>query len=487
AERIAKSVSRSRVKEGRRGKVRYYEFDEEGERVVVAPCAGHLFGLATDRGGYPVLFARYEPMHEIDGDAAYTEGYIDLISDVGWDADELVSAADYDTEGSVIAYNALRFCLADEATESAKRMKFSSLTGDELREAYRNTSESLDWGMVHAGLARAYMDFIWGLTTSRALTESLKKAGESGTLSAGRVQTPTLNMLAEREEKIRDFDPEPYWRVRISFEVGGREFPVSTGKVWEEGEAENLAEKEGSRNQGHESPNGRETQRQRIHQRREEDKSHRTRPRRRKITRKPRTRTDQRGTDEGVREQDEEDKEEGEGSLRGGERGQKRTEGHIEGVQEKRRGDRRNPRRGETEGGEGRGGEGAGRLPRVRRGKNHHQEIRRRQEIRRLQPVPGLREQLRDPTETVQNIKIQMRRLRPQVALRERKTRQIPPLSKVRTEELTRDTGAKRPPPSRRAFSRSAPAVETLPSVCSLPVFHPTSCPTVYGPWLFPK
>ncbi|KXA91182.1 hypothetical protein AKJ64_04900 [candidate division MSBL1 archaeon SCGC-AAA259E17] len=52
----------------------------------------------------------------------------------------------------------MRFCLADEAAESAKRMKFSSLTRDELREAYRNTSESLDWGMVHAGLARAYME-----------------------------------------------------------------------------------------------------------------------------------------------------------------------------------------------------------------------------------------------------------------------------------------------------------------------------------------
>ncbi len=243
AERIAKSVSPSRVKEKKWGKVRYYEFDENGSKVVVVPCAGHLFGLATDREGYPVLFARYEPMFETDDEADYTKEYIDLISNIGEDAEEFVAAADYDTEGSVIAYNALRFCLSSEVPKQAKRMKFSSLTMSELRRAYRNLSEELDWGMVHAGLARAYMDFIWGLTTSRALTESLKKADEYGTLSAGRVQTPTLDMLAEREREIQDFEPEPYWIVEISIEVNDKEFSVTTDKIWEKDKANKLTKR----------------------------------------------------------------------------------------------------------------------------------------------------------------------------------------------------------------------------------------------------
>ncbi len=243
AERIGRSICSSRVEERRRGKVRYYEFEEDGEQVVIAPCAGHLFGLTTERSGYPILFARYEPINEIEEDADYLSGYIELISDMGENADEFISAADYDTEGAVIAYNALRFCLNNEAAESAKRMKFSSLMADELRTAYQNLSDSLDWGMIHAGLARAYMDFIWGLTTSRALTRSLKRAGENGTLSAGRVQTPTLDMLAEREMDIQDFDPEPYWVVRNWFEVNGRKFSVSTDKFWKKGKAEKIAEK----------------------------------------------------------------------------------------------------------------------------------------------------------------------------------------------------------------------------------------------------
>lgn len=243
AQRIAQSISSGNVNRKKRGKVRYYEFEEEGRKVVVVPCAGHLFGLATKQEGYPVLFAKYRPMHEINNDAGYMEEYIDLISDVGADADEFISAADYDTEGSVIAYNALRFCLSTKAPEIAKRMKFSSLTSTELRHAYRDLSEELDWGMVQAGLARAYMDFIWGLTTSRALTECLGEAGEKGTLSAGRVQTPTLEMLSEREREIQNFDPETYWVVKLSFEFEGKEFSVSTDKVWDEQKAEDLLDK----------------------------------------------------------------------------------------------------------------------------------------------------------------------------------------------------------------------------------------------------
>ncbi|MFW5912100.1 MAG: DNA topoisomerase I [Candidatus Hadarchaeota archaeon] len=243
AERIARSISPRDVNQKRSGKVRYYEFEEDGNRIVVAPCAGHLFGLTTKKDGYPVLFAEYKPMNEIEDDAKYLEEYIDLIKEVGKKADEFISAADYDTEGSVIAYNAFRFCLSPDVPKSAKRMKFSSLTSSELRRAYRNMSEELDWGMVHAGLARAYMDFIWGLTTSRALMKCLENSGEKGTLSAGRVQTPTLKMLAEREREIDNFEPEPYWLVELHLAVNGEKIKVKTKKIWEKERAEKLRDK----------------------------------------------------------------------------------------------------------------------------------------------------------------------------------------------------------------------------------------------------
>jgi DNA topoisomerase-1 len=85
-------------------------------------------------------------------------------------------------------------------------------------------SEHLDFANIKAGETRHYLDWIYGINTSRALMASIKKGGKRfSILSAGRVQAPTLVMLADREKEISDFKPVPYWQVELTADADGNE------------------------------------------------------------------------------------------------------------------------------------------------------------------------------------------------------------------------------------------------------------------------
>jgi len=185
--------------------------------VVVAPAVGHLYKLknAIPFSDYPLFKVKWVPI-----DVAYAKGYIKNLEHLAKKADLFVNACDYDVEGSVIGYNALRFaCQAD--TSQSKRMRYSTLTAPELKSAFEHL-EDPGYSMIEAGLARHELDWIWGMNTSKALSTSLKTAvGQFKLLSAGRVQTPTLVFLEKREKEIEEFEPEPYWEVIIEFEKDG--------------------------------------------------------------------------------------------------------------------------------------------------------------------------------------------------------------------------------------------------------------------------
>ncbi len=191
----------------------YYEVND----IIVAPAVGHLYKLknAVPFSDYPLFDVKWVPNLE-----TYAKGYIKNLETLAKKADVFVNACDYDIEGSVIGYNALRFaCKAD--IQKSKRMRYSTLTTPELKAAFENMEEP-GYTMIEAGLARHELDWMWGMNTSKALSTSLKAAvGQFKLLSAGRVQTPTLVFLEKREEEIEEFVPEPYWEVIIEFEKEG--------------------------------------------------------------------------------------------------------------------------------------------------------------------------------------------------------------------------------------------------------------------------
>jgi len=85
----------------------------------------------------------------------------------------------------------------------------------EIREAYENAAPEIDFNNAYAGETRHKLDWFYGINLSRALMNSLKKAGGFHTMSIGRVQGPALSILAQREKLIADFVPQDYWEVRI--------------------------------------------------------------------------------------------------------------------------------------------------------------------------------------------------------------------------------------------------------------------------------
>ncbi|MEM0475608.1 MAG: DNA topoisomerase I [Candidatus Norongarragalinales archaeon] len=218
-----------------KGKTHWFELERNGKSIVVAPAVGHLFGLAPRSSGndYPVLDGEWKPTFEISSENAFARDYYENIKALAKHADEFVSACDYDVEGEVIAANILEFLCG---TREARRMKFSTLTSEELEYAYENAAPKISEGMRDAGRARHYLDFAWGLSISRALMAAVRRAGAFRVLSIGRVQGPALALLAEREKKIAAFVPKPYWQLVALYD--GTEFLHVKQKFESEREAD---------------------------------------------------------------------------------------------------------------------------------------------------------------------------------------------------------------------------------------------------------
>ena len=188
---------------------------------------GHLYGVSDtvkDRRVYPVLDLEWFPLGATRDKARdRVSSRIRAIRSLSEEADAFVNACDFDIEGETIGYNILRYACGGRET-SALRAKFSSLTKQEVEEAFRDDRMSSTDGLAKAGRLRHAIDFIWGVNLSRALSESLRTGYGFRTVSIGRVQGPTLNFTVEREVDARTFVPTPYWTVRGSFRRDGAEF-----------------------------------------------------------------------------------------------------------------------------------------------------------------------------------------------------------------------------------------------------------------------
>jgi DNA topoisomerase-1 len=195
-------------------KISYYEVERENKRIVVACAVGHLFTLKQKNGGYqiPNFDISWVP-NFLARKKDFTKRYYDTILKLAREASSLTVATDYDIEGEVIGLNIIRYiCNQSEAS----RMKFSTLTKDELEKSYENKSPHLNWGQAIAGETRHYLDWFYGINLSRALMNSIKTTGKFKIMSIGRVQGPALNLIVEKEKEILAFVSKPYWQVFIT-------------------------------------------------------------------------------------------------------------------------------------------------------------------------------------------------------------------------------------------------------------------------------
>ncbi|MDY6777947.1 MAG: DNA topoisomerase I, partial [Candidatus Nanohaloarchaea archaeon] len=118
-----------------------------------------------------------------------------------------------------------------------QRMKFSTLTTSDLREAFQDLNE-FDREQTEAGLTRHILDWYYGINLSRALMIAVKSQDRYKSLSTGRVQGPALKILADREREIQEFEPEDYWELYLLFQ--GVEAQHVNGRFWDEDTADSI-------------------------------------------------------------------------------------------------------------------------------------------------------------------------------------------------------------------------------------------------------
>ncbi|MBS3068660.1 DNA topoisomerase I [Candidatus Micrarchaeota archaeon] len=232
AAKIAQAIGEN-IKHHRVGSVSYYEGTTDGKHIFVAPAVGHIYSLAEieKTSTYPTFDIEWKPAYEVDKDAGYTKGYVQLLEKLGEKADEFICACDFDIEGSLIGANVLRFAVGKK---EARRMKFSAVTHTDLQEAYETMGE-MDYNNAYAGEARHILDWYFGINLSRALMSALKAAERWKVMSIGRVQGPSLELLAALEKQIAAFVPTPYWELNAF--IKGIEFKHAKGRFLDEKEA----------------------------------------------------------------------------------------------------------------------------------------------------------------------------------------------------------------------------------------------------------
>lgn len=229
AAKISRALGGGSVRSRRVKGVPTYWFSRGGREIVAVPALGHLFTVVQKEPGwsFPIFNMAWVPSYEAGGRANRTRSWVEAISLIAKGADSFVSACDFDTEGSLIAYMILKYA-CNGADVIARRMKFSTLTRVDLEAAYENMMSSLDSSTIAAGKARHELDWIFGINVSRALMDSASwRCGGFQVLSAGRVQSPTLAILHKKELAINLHVPDPYWTIGAEARIERSTLPAS--------------------------------------------------------------------------------------------------------------------------------------------------------------------------------------------------------------------------------------------------------------------
>jgi DNA topoisomerase-1 len=233
AQRIASALDlHGKAKKMEDNGVPYY-VAERDKPIIVVPAIGHLYTVAEERSGrnyYPVFSFKWVPRYMAERGARQIRVWLETISKLAKNADTYIDACDYDIEGSIIGYCILKYACGDKEN-AAKRMKYSTLTKEELEKAYAELMPKLDFALIEAGKTRHEVDWLYGVNLTRALTIAAKDwSGKYATLSTGRVQGPTLRFLVAREKAIRSFVPTPYWEIKAEIEIEGKVFEAEYEK-----------------------------------------------------------------------------------------------------------------------------------------------------------------------------------------------------------------------------------------------------------------
>ncbi len=198
----------------------------ENDEYVISSAVGHLVGLQMPEDidkkkyGYwrletlPIIPEKFELMPIPESKTRFDQLKKLLARK---DVTRVINACDAGREGELI------FTYIYQLTKCKKpfqRLWLSSMTNEGIREAFKHlrTAEQMQ-GLADAARCRSESDWLIGINGTRALTKRMFGSRAGNVASVGRVQTPTLAIVFNRELEIRNFKPRDYWRVTAGFQV----------------------------------------------------------------------------------------------------------------------------------------------------------------------------------------------------------------------------------------------------------------------------
>jgi DNA topoisomerase-1 len=215
ARRIAEILSDGGAAVERRNGVNVYRW---GDTRCVG-LSGHVVGV-----DFPAEYNDWrdvEPVELADADVVKNvtkENIVATLRRLAREADRAVIATDYDREGELIGKEAYELIEA-ETDIPIERVRFSSITEREVKNAFADPDD-LDFDLAAAGEARQVIDLVWGAALTRYLSLTAGQLGEDF-ISVGRVQSPTLKLIVDREREIQAFEPDDYWELFADLQKGG--------------------------------------------------------------------------------------------------------------------------------------------------------------------------------------------------------------------------------------------------------------------------
>jgi DNA topoisomerase-3 len=200
----------------------------KGSGISVTWCIGHLVEAAPPEA-YGEHFKRWSldqlpiiPQTWRVEVKANTASQYSVVKHLLTQTTDLVIATDADREGEMIARELVELC---RYQGSIQRLWLSALNDASIRKALANLRSANETVLLyHSALARSRADWLIGMNMSRLFTLLGRQAGHDGVLSVGRVQTPTLRLVVDRDRDIARFVPAPYWTVGVALVLEGQSF-----------------------------------------------------------------------------------------------------------------------------------------------------------------------------------------------------------------------------------------------------------------------
>ncbi|OFW57626.1 MAG: DNA topoisomerase I [Candidatus Solincola sediminis] len=229
AKRISSILSDDKARALSKSTNPVYAFKMDGEEVHCLGLKGHI--LKVD---FPDAYQQWqdvEPRELIHADIIKiptNKALIKAMQTEAKQADEVIIATDFDREGELIGVDAINQVKQVRPEIPVKRARFSALTPVEIKRVFAHLEEPY-YDLASAGEARQDIDLIWGASLTRFISLASTRLGKYF-LSAGRVQSPTLALIVDREKERKAFVPTPFWTLKINCIKEGETFQAVHAK-----------------------------------------------------------------------------------------------------------------------------------------------------------------------------------------------------------------------------------------------------------------